>query len=104
MLPTKPVGEKPPYPNGGGGKTGAQDAPPAPNQDERGHEGPPGDDGAPAANTKYNVVPGARGRTSNSLTSFKFSTIFPANFDRHILQNHIIHIIFSPLNNHFLEI
>ena len=34
MTPTKPVGEKPPDPNGRGGKTGAQDAPPAPNQED----------------------------------------------------------------------
>ena len=36
MLPTKPVGEKPPDPNGRGGNTGAQFASPAPNQDVRG--------------------------------------------------------------------
>ena len=51
MSPTKPVGEKPPDPNGRGGNTGAQVVPPAPNQDVRGHGGPPGDDGAPVADT-----------------------------------------------------
>ena len=40
MTHTKPVGEKPPDPNGRGGKTGAQDAPPAPNQEDHGHGGP----------------------------------------------------------------
>ena len=51
MSATEPVGEKPPDPNGRGGNTGAQVASPAPNQDVRGHGGPPGDDGAPAAYT-----------------------------------------------------
>ena len=51
MSPKKPVGEKPPDPNGRGGNTGAQVASPAPNQDVRGPGGPPGDDGAPAADT-----------------------------------------------------
>ena len=49
MSPTKPVGEKPPDPKEGGGKTGAQDAPPAPNQEDHGHGEPHGDEGAPAA-------------------------------------------------------
>ena len=48
MSPTKPVGEKPPDPNGRGGNTGAQVVFPAPNQDVRVPGGPPGDDGAPA--------------------------------------------------------
>ena len=47
MSPTKPVGEKPPNPNGRGGNTGAQVVSSAPNQDG----GPPEDDGAPAADT-----------------------------------------------------
>ena len=51
MSPTKPVGEKPPNPNGSVGNTGAQVVSPAPNQDVRGPGRPPGDDGAPAANT-----------------------------------------------------
>ena len=41
MPPTKPVGEKPPNPNGGGGKTGAQYARPASCQDKRGRGGRP---------------------------------------------------------------
>ena len=51
MPPTKPVGEKPPDPNGGGGRTGAQEAPPAHNQEDHRHGGPHRDEGAPAAVT-----------------------------------------------------
>ena len=58
MSPSKPVGEKPPDPNEGGGNTGAHDLSPAPNQDVRGPGGPPGDNGAPAAgleNPRFSV-------------------------------------------------
>ena len=61
---TKPVGEKPPDPNGEGGKTGAQDAPPAPNQDEHGHGGPPGDDGAQATVTAAAGIEKTQGAAS----------------------------------------
>ena len=50
-MPTKQLGDNPPDPNGGGGNTGAHVVPQAQNQDVRGPEGPPGDDGAPAAST-----------------------------------------------------
>ena len=43
MLPTKPVGEKPPDPNGEGGNTGAHVVSPAPNQEELGPGRPTGE-------------------------------------------------------------
>ena len=92
MSPTKSVGEKPPNPNGRGGKTGAQVAPPAPNQDVRGHGGPPGDDGAPAADTAaagIGKTQGAASAAPSYANMLKTNIRFDQRLKRNVLEVHI---------------
>ena len=87
MPPTKPVGEKPPDPNGGGGNTGAQEAPPAPS-----HGGPHGDEGAPAAVTataSTEKIQGAASAAPSYANKLKTNIRFDQRLKRNVLEVHI---------------
>ena len=92
MPPTKPVGEKPPDPNGGGGRTGAQEAPPAPNQEDHRHGGPHGDEGAPAAVTataRTGKTQGAASAAPSYANKLKTNVRFDQRLKRNVLEVHI---------------
>ena len=92
MSPTKPVGEKPPNPNGRRGNTDAQVVSPAPNQDVRGPGGTPGDDGAPATGTAATELGKTQGAASSSSSKMaKTNVRLDQRFKRNVLEVRIKH-------------